>query len=85
MKLGIVSIAGSNKGILIEVEYLPCMLPQHTWGLTVEFMQGFLGAAVNTQMPPSLEKKSNDFYVPADTVYQYLEQFAAFRKLAQQS
>lgn len=85
VKLGIVSIAGSNKGILIEVEYLPCMLSQHTWGLTVEFMQGFLGSAVNIQMPSTLEKKANDFYTPADTVHQYLEQFSAFRKFAQQA
>jgi hypothetical protein len=57
------------------------MLFQHAWGLTVEFMQEFLGSAVNTEMSSTLEKKSNDFYVPSDTVYQYLEQFTLLGNL----
>jgi mediator of RNA polymerase II transcription subunit 20 len=45
-----------------------------------EFMQGFLGSVIGKQMPPYLERKANDIYTPVDTVNQYLEQFAYFRK-----
>jgi mediator of RNA polymerase II transcription subunit 20 len=80
VKLGIVSVAGSFKGILVEVEYLPCVDVQSCWGLLCEFMQGFLGSVVSNQVPPSLKKKPGDLYTPVDTIQQYLEHFIAFRK-----
>jgi hypothetical protein len=32
-------------------------------------------------MPVYLERKANDIYTPVDTINQYLEQFAYFRKM----
>ena len=39
MKLGSVTIGGTVKGILVEVEYLPGVVPGTCWGLLAEFMQ----------------------------------------------
>ena len=80
IKLGIVSVAGSGKGILVEVEYLPCQVAQSCWGLMIEFMQGFLGSVVTNQIPPYLKSKFNDKYSPVDTIHQYLEHFNVLRK-----
>jgi mediator of RNA polymerase II transcription subunit 20 len=80
VKLGIVSVAGSGKGILVEVEYLPCQVAQSCWGLMIEFMQGFLGSVVTSQVPPYLKSKFNDKYSPVDTIHQYLEHFNVLRK-----
>jgi len=80
VKLGIVSVAGSCKGILVEVEYLPCQVAQACWGLMLEFMQGFLGSVVTSQVPPYLKTKFSDKYSPVDTIHQYLEHFNVLRK-----
>lgn len=56
-------------------------------------MQGFMGSHVTGQIPsyftaPSLlvqnQNKQNDIYQPIDTVQQYLEHFANYRKLNSQ-
>jgi len=86
VKLGIVSVTGSVKGILVEVEYLPCLVVQSCWSLIIEFMQGFLGSVVPNQIPTYLKLKtdqstgSSSVYTPSDTTHQYLEHFANFRK-----
>lgn len=82
VKLGVVSVAGSFKGILVEVEYLPCVVVESCWGLIFEFMQGFLGSVVPNEPPASLKKRFNDVYSPTDTIQQYLEHFNHFRKNA---
>merc|ERR1711899_613379 len=86
VKLGIVSVTGSVKGILVEVEYLPCLVVQSCWSLIIEFMQGFLGSVVPNQIPAYLKQKTeqsggnSSVYTPSDTTHQYLECFANFRK-----
>ena len=86
VKLGIVSVTGSVKGILVEVEYLPCVVVQSCWSLIIEFMQGFLGSVISSQIPAYLRQKSEQIgggsyiYTPSDTAHQYLEHFANFRK-----
>ncbi len=80
VKLGVVSVGSSFKGILVEVEYLPCQVVQSCWSLMVEFMQGFLGSKVTHQVTPYLKSKFNDKYTPVDTIHQYLEQFNILRK-----
>ncbi len=79
VKLGVVSAGGSVKGILVEVEYLPCNVLQNCWGLISEFMQSFLGAHSPSQIPPMLKGK-NEFYTPIDTTRQYLDHFNNLRK-----
>ena len=89
MKLGVVSVAGSFKGILIEVEYLPCVMVSSCQGLLQEFMQGFLGHVIQGSkqkpfLPQTLTKKhQNEPYTPVDTIQQYLEHFNALRKNVQ--
>ena len=39
MKLGSVTVGGVFKGILVEVEYCPCVVPNNCWGILQEFMQ----------------------------------------------
>ncbi len=80
VKLGIVSVSGSSKGVLIEVEYLPCCVLQNCWSLLMEFMQGFLGSAITSQVPPILKPRFNENYSPVDTINQYLENFNNFRQ-----
>lgn len=52
IKLGSVSVGQNFKGILVEVEYRPCMVPSNCWELIKEFLQGFLGPNVPPSIPP---------------------------------
>ncbi|KAJ8046821.1 Mediator of RNA polymerase II transcription subunit 20 [Holothuria leucospilota] len=79
VKVGIVSIGSSNRGILVEVEYTPCVILQDCWPLLTEFMQGFLGNGFVPKPPSNLVNKV-DVYQPLDTINQYLEHFNQFRK-----
>ncbi|XP_064487988.1 mediator of RNA polymerase II transcription subunit 20-like [Ornithodoros turicata] len=79
VKVGSVSLGPSFRGILVEVEYLPCVVPSSCWDLMREFMQGFMGNAV--QGPPQyLQGRMNELYSPVDTVQQYMDHFNAFRR-----
>jgi len=85
VKLGIVSVTGSVKGILVEVEYLPCLVVQSCWSLIIEFMQTYIGK-ISKEMPLQLKEKigrcNNKFYKysPVDTTSQYLDHFMNYRK-----
>ena len=39
VKLGSVTVGGVFKGILVEVEYCPCVVPNNCWCILQEFMQ----------------------------------------------
>jgi len=80
IKLGSVTIAGTVKGILVEVEYLPAIVPGSCWNLIAEFMRGFLGSCVSGVAPPYFKTRANDSFTPVDTIQQYLEQFNNARK-----
>lgn len=54
-----------------------------------EFMQGFMGANVPSQLPSyfmnqssssAANVKQNEVYQPMDTIQQYLENFGTYRK-----
>lgn len=90
IKLGSVTLSQNFKGVMIEVEYRPCLIPSNCWELIREFMQGFMGAHVIAAIPPYFanpssttinQTKQNDIYQPIDTVQQYLEHFTNYRKL----
>ncbi|KAM3958711.1 mediator complex subunit 20 [Aphomia sociella] len=81
VKLGSVTMNQSFKGILIEVEYRPCVMANAVWGLLREFLQGLLGPSVPVQPPQHLLSRMNEIYTPIDTIYQYLEHFSAYRKI----
>lgn len=80
VKLGSVTAGGSFKGILVEVEYCPGIIPNSCWGLLAEFMQGFLGSCVSPSPPPYIKSKGSETFTPVDTIQQYLDHFNTFRK-----
>lgn len=89
IKLGSVAMSQNFKGVLIEVEYRPCMIPSYCWELIREMLQGFMGGHVPSTIPayftaPSTilpnHNKLNDPYQPIDTIHQYLEHFTNYRK-----
>ncbi|XP_069682121.1 mediator of RNA polymerase II transcription subunit 20 isoform X2 [Periplaneta americana] len=80
VKLGSVTMSQNFKGVLVEVEYRPCVVPSSCWELMREFLQGFLGSSVQSTPPQYLQNRMNEIYQPIDTIHQYLEQFGAYRK-----
>lgn len=82
VKLGTVTVSQNFKGVLVEVEYRPCMVPAMCWELVREFLQGFLGSSVQSTPPLYLQNRMQELYTPIDTIHQYLEHFTAYRKMA---
>jgi len=82
VKLGSVTVGGVFKGILVEVEYCPSVVPNTCWGVLQEFMQGFLGSCVGSTAPQHILNKGSETYTPVDTIHQYLQHFNIFRKTA---
>jgi mediator of RNA polymerase II transcription subunit 20 len=82
VKFGSVTVGGVFKGILVEVEYCPGVVPNNCWGILAEFMQGLLGNCVPSTPPAYISKKGGETYTPSDTVQQYLDHFNQFRKTA---
>lgn len=80
VKLGSVTMSQNFKGVLVEVEYRPCLIPASCWELMREFLQGFLGSSVQSTPPQYLQNRMNEIYQPIDTIHQYLEQFGVYRK-----
>ena len=82
VKLGSVTVGGVFKGVLVEVEYCPCVIINNCWGIVHEFMQGFLGTCVTNVPPQYFSNKGGETFTPVDTIQQYLEHFNIFRKTA---
>lgn len=80
IKIGIVSLGPHARGVLVEVEYTPCVIIVDCWPLMMEFMQGFMGAQCTPTVHPLLANKQDLPFTPKDTVFQYLEQFENFVK-----
>jgi len=80
IKLGSVVMSQNFKGILVEVEYRPCLVAEACWDLLLEFMQGVFGQNAITTVPRTLQNRMKDIYTPLDTMNQYMEQFTAYRK-----
>ncbi|XP_056643921.1 mediator of RNA polymerase II transcription subunit 20 [Diorhabda carinulata] len=80
VKLGTVTVSSNFKGVLVEVEYRPCVVPALCWDLLKEFIQGFLGLSAPLNPPNYLQNRMQDVYSPIDTIHQYLEHFTVFRK-----
>lgn len=79
IKIGSVSLVSNFKGILVEVEYCPCVVPNDCWNLMKEMLQSIVGNVAEN--PPSyIKNKQDTLYTPADTINQYLEHFNNFRK-----
>jgi mediator of RNA polymerase II transcription subunit 20 len=82
VKLGSVTMAQNFKGILVEVEYRPCVMAEACWELLMEFVQGIFGHNAVSTVPRTLQPRMKEIYTPLDTMHQYMDQFSAFRKSA---
>lgn len=80
VKLGSVTMGQNFKGILVECEYRPCLVPSNCWELIKEFLAGFLGPSVPARMLNPAHNKANEIYQPLDTIQQYLDHFTKYRK-----
>ncbi|XP_054268789.1 mediator of RNA polymerase II transcription subunit 20 [Macrosteles quadrilineatus] len=80
IKLGSVTMSQNFKGVLVEVEYRPCVIPASCWELMREFLQGFLGSCVQSIPPQYFQNRMNEVYQPLDTIHQYLDHFTMYRK-----
>ncbi|XP_063238157.1 mediator of RNA polymerase II transcription subunit 20 [Bacillus rossius redtenbacheri] len=80
VKLGSMTMGQNFKGVLVEVEYRPCVVPASCWELMREFLQGFLGSSVQNAPPQYLQSRMNEIFQPIDTIHQYLDQFILYRK-----
>lgn len=89
IKLGSVTMSQTFKGVMVEVEYRPCVIASNCWELIREFLQGFMGSHVPNAIPAYFttqslmnpnHTKQNDIYQPIDTIQQYLEHFGNYRK-----
>ncbi|KAK3103725.1 hypothetical protein FSP39_021394, partial [Pinctada imbricata] len=81
IKIGSVSLQTNFKGILVEVEYCPCVVPNDCWGIIKEISQTLIGMVADSP-PGALKNKMDSIFTPSDTIYQYLEHFNNFRKSA---
>lgn len=83
VKLGSVTVGGVFKGILVEAEYCPGVVPSSCWSLIQEFLTGLLGPHPQSQgaLPLPSGLGTGDAYSPSHTAQQYLEHFNQLRKV----
>lgn len=64
------------RGIIIEIEYTPCLVPANCWDIIAQVAQNFL--------PPSQipNAPTCDIFRPVDTIRQYQQTFNSMRKQA---
>lgn len=84
IRIGAVTFAQQSfKGIIIDIEYRPCMIPFHCWNLISDVAQHFI-ASSHVQNPSAyLASKMNESFQPIDNIRQYHEVFNALRKQQQ--
>lgn len=78
IKIGSVSMGTTFRGILLEIEYGPCVVPSYCWDIMKEFMGSFMTPPRDPH--PYLQGKMNDVFSPVDKVHQYNEHFNSMRK-----
>jgi len=77
IKVGIVSIGPNVKGILLEVEFVPCIVLHDCRELMREVVGGILGSLDQTPIPNS---NPTELYHPKDKIKLYHDAFTSFRK-----
>lgn len=82
LKFGQVSAGPSFKGIVVELEYLPCLDVQQCWGLISEFLSSFMDPSFTLPAAPKCSNKTTELFCPSDTILQYIEVFNTYRKSA---
>lgn len=74
IRMGQVMLEHSLKGITIEIEYTPCLVPNSCWDIILQVAHNFLPC--HQILPPPL----CDTFRPIDTVKQYQQIFNILRK-----
>ena len=80
VKIGVVSIAGSTRGVSVEIEYTPCVFAKDAWNILTEIMQLVLGDQTPSVLPMSMSSRPNEVYTAEHTVQQYIEMFNNIRR-----
>lgn len=80
VKIGIVGIGGSTRGVSVEIEYTPCVFAKDCWNILQEIMQMILGDQTPSVLPLSMSARPNDVFTPEHTVQQYIEMFNNIRR-----
>ena len=78
VKVGSAAIGPSFRGLLVEVEYGPCVVPAYCWDLLKQFMGSFMTPPRDPH--PYLQGKMNDVFTPVDTIRQYNDHFNSLKK-----
>lgn len=74
IRMGQVMLEHSLKGITIEIEYAPCLVPSNCWDIISQVAHNFLPSH---QIPPP---PSCETFHPIDTIKQYQQVFNTLRK-----
>lgn len=82
LKAGIVTHGTNTRGIVVEMEYTPCIYAKECWNLLSELHQSVSGAQVLTESQLFQQMKPTDIYTPECTSLQYVELFNGFRKVS---
>nr|CAB3263732.1 mediator of RNA polymerase II transcription subunit 20-like [Phallusia mammillata] len=80
IKLGVVSVGASAKGISVELEYAPCVYARDCWGMMSEMLQSIIGEQAPPSLPSNLQPKGTERFSPELTMQQYVEMFNNIRK-----
>lgn len=79
IKIGSCTVGPSLKGVIVELEYTACVVPNSCWDLIKELAQSFLGTNV-IQPHQYIHGRMNETYSPIDTIHQYNDLFNTLRK-----
>ncbi|XP_031571421.1 mediator of RNA polymerase II transcription subunit 20-like [Actinia tenebrosa] len=81
LKIGQVLIGPSVKGVVIELEYLPCQDVDQCWSLIIEWAASFLGSSFSAPSIPKTSNKETGLFRPSDIILQYIDLFNSYRKV----
>jgi len=80
VRVGSCCLGPSLKGIIIELEYGPSLVPNHCWDLIKELAQSFADFPDISQPNQYMISRMNEIYSPIDTIQQYNDHFNTLRK-----
>jgi len=83
IKFGQVSTGPNFKGVVIEIEYLPCFDVEQGWPLLKEFVTSSMVQPITLPPPPKVSSKATVLFSPADTIRQYVNIFNNYIKKTQ--
>ncbi|KAG9509100.1 Mediator of RNA polymerase II transcription subunit 20, partial [Fragariocoptes setiger] len=81
IRVGAVTYAqqSSSRGIVIEIEYRPCLIPSMCSKIICDVAEHFMSSS-HVQAPSYLNSRMSDIFQPIDYIKQYHELFTGLRK-----